>query len=111
TAGFIQAQGRLGQVRNATRVEYFKVCDVCFGLTQLDGSRSFSGCPDHFVMVLMSDQKDGVAFPGVLDGFVVALGYLGTGGVDHVESQAIGELSHLMLHLVSADIECPTSRL
>src|SRR5439155_22492848 len=61
-------------------------------------------------MVLMSDQKDGVAFPGVLDGFVVDLGYQGTGGVDHLGSPAFGELSHLRRDPVGAENDAPSKR-
>ena len=100
--GVVDAQGCLGEIGDLVGVGDVEALDVVGGLDEDHLVGGFAHGADDLVVAFVADQDDGVAFPGVLDGFEVDLGHERAGGVDGAELAAPGLVADLGRDAVGA---------
>jgi hypothetical protein len=92
--GVVEAEGGLREEGKLIRILDHKSIDGRDGIDNQGAVRSFAGCADDFLVVLMADENDGAFFASEFERFEMNFGDEGAGGVDDAERALLGFIAH-----------------
>src|SRR6202162_2228270 len=93
-ARVVEGERGLCQVRDLVRVGDLDRLGLFLAADETNGAGRLSERADRLVMVLVPDQDDRVALPGVVDRFQVDLGHQRAGRVDRAQALLPGRFPH-----------------